>query len=156
VSVPNTADRQDTIDQIAQVMERWKESFQAKDVDGMMSFYAAGTEFSAFDLMTPIEFKGGEMWRDNWVTFFGAWSAEPRLEFADMEIHASGELAVVRLFCRLTGVMGGGDLDLWVRQTNCFRLIDGVWLMFHDHVSFPTDFSTGQSMMGLSPTKPFG
>lgn len=72
--MPNTADQQDTIEQIAQVMERWKEAFEAKDVDGMMSFYAAGTEFSAFDLMPPIEFKGGEMWRDNWVAFFGAWS----------------------------------------------------------------------------------
>ena len=36
----------------------------------MMSFYADGDAFSAFDLMPPIEFRGGTGWRDNWVDFF--------------------------------------------------------------------------------------
>ncbi len=141
--------------QLLERMQEWKKTFESKDVDGMMSYYA-GDAFTAFDLMPPIQFRGADHWRRNWVNFFGAFEGAPQLEFADVEVHASGGLAVVRLFTRLVGTMGGQAVDMWVRQTNCFRLIDGVWLMFHDHVSFPTDFSTGRSLMELSPDKPFG
>ncbi len=143
-------------DQVLQRMHDWKATFEAMDVDGMMSFYADGDAFSAFDLMPPIEFRGGTMWRDNWVNFFGQWQAAPELEFAELEVYASGDLSFVRLMCRLVGTMSGHPLDMWVRQTNCFRLIDGEWLMIHDHVSLPTDFATGQSLMALSPSAPFG
>jgi len=141
---------------VLQRMTEWKEAFEAKDVDGIMTFYADGDGFSAFDLMPPIQFRGGDMWRQNWIGFFAAWAGAPSLEFADMEVLVSDRIAVVRLLTRLTGEMGGQHLDMWVRQTNCFRLADEQWLMFHDHVSFPTDFTNGQSLMALSPDKPFG
>ncbi len=151
-----TASMSDLEQQVLQRMQDWKKTFESKDVDGMMSFYADGESFSAFDLMPPIEFRGGDMWRLNWETFFAAWTGTPALTFSDVEVYASGDLSFVRLLCRLEGTMSGQALDLWVRQTNCFRLLDGQWLMIHDHVSMPTDFATGQSLMNLSPDKPFG
>ena len=116
----------------------------------MMTFYAP-EGFTAFDLMPPLEFSGGPMWRENWVTFFGAFDGSVRLDVSDLEIHTGGDLAFMRAFVRLRGVMYGAALDTWVRQTNCFRLIDGTWLMIHDHVSWPTDFATGRSLMNLVP-----
>jgi ketosteroid isomerase-like protein len=141
--------------QLLERMQEWKKTFESQDVDGMMSYYTGDT-FTAFDLMPPIQFRGKDHWRRNWVTFFGAFEGAPKLEFADLEVHASGDLAVVRLLARLIGTMDGDEIDAWVRQTNCFRRTDGVWLMFHDHVSFPTDFATGRSLMELSPDKPVG
>lgn len=129
---------------------RWKTSFEAKDVDAMMTFYAPDG-FTAFDLMPPLEFSGGPMWRENWVTFFAAFDGPVRLDLSRLEIHTGGDLAFMRAFVRLRGVMYGDNLDTWVRQTNCFRLIEGEWLMIHDHVSWPTDFATGQSLMALVP-----
>ncbi|MFI5937931.1 YybH family protein [Actinoplanes sp. NPDC051494] len=142
--------------QIRQRMQEWKDAFEAKDVDAMMSFYSDGDAFSAFDLMPPIEFRGGTGWRDNWAGFFAAFAGPLRLEFAGLEVHSSDQLAVARVFVRLDGTMNGQDTDMWVRTTNCFRLIDGRWLMFHDHVSMPVDFATGRTVMHLSPEKPFG
>ncbi|PRX50071.1 ketosteroid isomerase-like protein [Prauserella shujinwangii] len=142
--------------EIRQRMQDWKASFAAKDVDAMMSFYADGDAFSAFDLMPPIEFRGGDMWRENWVSFFTAFQGPLNLEFSSMEVHAADELAVARVFVRLVGVMNGQDTDMWVRTTNCFRRIDGRWLMIHDHVSVPLDFATGRPLTHLTPEKPFG
>ncbi len=141
--------------QIIDRVRSWAATFETKDVDGMMTYYVDGQGFSAFDLMPPIEFRGGPMWRANWVSFFDAWS-ELALEFAGEEVEANQDLSVYRAMVRLVGVMHGQSVDMWVRQTNCFRLVDGEWLMFHDHVSVPTDFSTGQSLVGLSPELPFG
>lgn len=149
-------ENEDLTKQVMERMQDWKATFESKDVDGIMTYYADGDAFSAFDLMPPIEFRGGDMWRENWVTFFAAWHGSPRLEFADFEVYAASDLAFVRGLVRLTGTMNGQQMDLWVRQTNCFKLIDQQWLMIHDHVSFPTDFATGQSLMALSPDKPLG
>lgn len=142
--------------QITQRMLDWQKCFAARDVDGVMSFYADGDAFTAFDLMPPIEFSGGEMWRENWVDFFAAFDGPFVFEFSGMRVHASGELGFARAHARLAGTMFGADVDFWVRTTNCFRLIGGEWLMIHDHVSMPTDFSTGKTLMNLSPEKPFG
>lgn len=143
----------ETATQIADRMHAWKEAFERKDVDAMMTFYEEDDAFTAFDLMPPLQFHGGAMWRENWVHFFGQWEGSPGLEFADMRIQGSDDLAVVRLLVRLTGVMNGASLDLWVRQTNCFNRADGQWVMFHDHVSVPTDFATGSSLLDLLPAE---
>jgi ketosteroid isomerase-like protein len=138
-------------EQIKRRMQDWKRTFEAKDVEGMMTFYAEGQAFSAFDLMPPIEFRGGEQWRQGWGNFFGAFDGPLGLEFSGLEVHANDDLAFARLFIRLQGVMNGQDTDMWVRTTNCFRLIAGQWLMVHDHVSMPTDFATGQTLTNLKP-----
>ncbi|MGW2133491.1 YybH family protein [Streptomyces coelicoflavus] len=142
--------------QITRRMQDWKTSFEAKDVDAMMSFYADGDAFSAFDLMPSIEFRGGDMWRRNWVRFFAAFEGPLRMEFSGLEVIASPGLSIARLMVRLVGRMDGRPFDAWVRTTNCFRPVDGEWLMVHDHVSMPLDFGTGRTLMNLSPTKPFG
>lgn len=138
--------------QVREQVLRWQRSFVAKDVDAMMSFYT-GESFTAFDLMPPLEFRGGPMWRENWERFFASFNGPIELEISGLEIAASGDLAVMRALVRLAGNMGGVDLNTWVRQTNCFRLVDGEWLMFHDHVSWPTDFATGRSLSDLVPAR---
>lgn len=136
--------------QVRRRMQDWKETFESKDVEGIMTFYAP-EEFTAFDLMPPLEFHGGDMWRKNWISFFDAFEGAPQLEITDLDVHGSGELSFVRALVRLSGTMHGNSVDMWVRQTNCFRLIGGEWLMIHDHVSVPTDFATGRSLTGLTP-----
>ncbi|GAB3461134.1 hypothetical protein GCM10027570_46820 [Streptomonospora sediminis] len=136
--------------QISERMHEWRDAFVSKNVDAIMSFYAA-EGFTAFDLMPPFEFNGGEMWRKNWEKFYAAFDGPIGLEIADLKIHVRPELAIARCAVRLSGTMNGNAMDSWVRTTNCFELIDGEWLMIHDHVSWPIDFSTGKALMDLVP-----
>lgn len=135
--------------QIRQLFEDWKAAFEARDVERVMSFYAP--EIVAFDIMPPMQFAGEEAWRGNWVDFLGQFEDDPTLEIEDFRIHCSGDIAFVHGFTRLQGTMGGRPLDSWTRQTNCLRRVDGAWLIVHDHVSVPVDFSTGQALMDLEP-----
>lgn len=138
-------------DQVRERLFAWRDAFASKDVDAIMSFYA--TEgFTAFDLMPPFEFSGGDMWRRGWVSFFASFDGALDLDIADLLVYAHGELAIARCAVRLTGTMDGRPMDSWVRTTNCFRLIEGQWLMIHDHVSWPIDFATGKALMELAPT----
>ena len=146
----------DPHERLVRRMQDRKKTFEAKDVDGIMSCYAEGEAFSAFEFMPPIGFHGGDMWRQNRVAFFAAWQGPLSLEFADLEVHATDDLGFVRSFARLVGTMYGQEVDLWTRVTNCFRRIDGEWLMIHDHVSVPIDLATGKALLNLSPAKPLG
>jgi hypothetical protein len=65
----------DPHERLVRRMQDRKKTFEAKDVDGIMSCYAEGEAFSAFEFMPPIGFHGGDMWRQNRVAFFAAWSA---------------------------------------------------------------------------------
>ncbi|MFF9063140.1 YybH family protein [Streptomyces sp. NPDC014882] len=136
--------------QLRERMVAWRGAFVSKDVDAIMSFYAP-EGFTAFDLMPPFEFSGGEMWRQNWVTFYDSFDGPIGLEIADLIIHAQAELAIARCAVRMSGIMYGNPIDAWTRTTNCFQLIDGQWLMIHDHVSWPVDFTTGMALMNLTP-----
>ena len=141
----------DTTDeaQIRQQLGNWKAAFEASDIEKMMSFYAP--EIVAFDLMPPIEFVGEDAWRANWVNFFEQFDGNPILELENVEVYCSGDIAFNRGFTRLKGTMQGQPMDMWVRQTNCFHRIDGAWLIIHDHVSVPVDFSTGMALTDLTP-----
>jgi len=140
--------------EIRQRMEAWKQTFQAKDVDGMMAFYASGDTFTAFDIMPPLEFHGGEMWRENWTSFFALWDGSPTIEMYDVRIHASGELAIFRAVAHLQGTTAGHEAEVWSRQTICLRRMDGQWLMIHNHISVPIDFATGHALLSLKPEQP--
>lgn len=139
-------------DQVRAQVLAWRDAFVSKDVDAIMSFYTS-EGFTGFDLMPPFEFSGGEMWRRNWEEFYAAFDGPLRLDIADLLVYAQNELAIARCAVRLAGTMHGRWMDSWVRTTNCFQLIDGQWLMFHDHVSWPVDFTTGKALMDLTPVR---
>jgi ketosteroid isomerase-like protein len=115
-----------------------------------MSFYAP-EGFTAFDLMPPFEFGGGDEWRANWEIFYEAFEGPIVCELADLLVYVKEDMAVARAAVHMVGTMYAQSMDTWVRSTNCFRLIGGEWLMFHDHVSWPIDFATGTAMMDLTP-----
>jgi uncharacterized protein len=68
-----------------------------------------------------------------------------------LQIKCSGEVGFVHSLIRLSGAMNGNPVNMWLRETNCLRKIDGVWLLVHDHVSVPMDFETGQALTTLQP-----
>jgi ketosteroid isomerase-like protein len=140
----------DLVEELRERMFAWRDAFASKDVDAIFAFYATDG-FTAFDLMPPFEFGGGPMWRQGWEDFYAAFDGPLGLDMADLVIHASGDIAVARCAVRMRGTMNGLPMNSWVRTTNCFRRIDGEWLMFHDHVSWPIDFATGKALMDLEP-----
>jgi ketosteroid isomerase-like protein len=69
-----------------------------------------------------------------------------------LNVTTQGELAFVHAVNHVNGTLASGRItDLWVRWTACFRRIDGVWLVVHDHVSVPADLEHGQAVLNLTP-----
>jgi len=135
---------------VRQRVEDWAKAVRAKDIDGVMSLYA--TNNVSFDLDPPLRYAGADNKRRAWQEFFAARTGPIAYEVREFNVTAHGELAFAHSLNHVSGTLAGGRTsDLWVRWTACFRRIDGVWLVVHDHVSVPADLEHGQAVLNLTP-----
>ena len=119
------------------------EAICAKDVDALMALYAPN--IVSFDIGPPLRYTGADNKRRAWQEVFAAFAAIS-YEVRELNVTAQGELAFVHSLNHMSGTLVSGDItDLSVRWTACFRRIDAVWLVVHDHVSVPADLEHGQS-----------
>ncbi len=122
----------------------------AKDIDGVMSFYAS--DIVSFDLDPPLRYAGVDRKRAAWQALFAAFPGPFTYEVHELDVTTNGELAVVHSLNHVEGTLASGQSTaLWVRWTACFRRIDGAWLIAHDHVSVPADLAHGRAVVNLTP-----
>jgi ketosteroid isomerase-like protein len=142
-------ERSMTLAIIRQRVQDYVNAIRAKDLDGVMRFFAP--DLVSFDLAPPLRYFGADNKRSEWQKAFGAFRSIS-YEIRDLEVAVDGALAVVRGLNHFTGTPVTGPVtDVWVRWTACFRNIDGVWLIVHDHVSVPADLQRGQAALDLAP-----
>jgi len=135
---------------IRQRVDALATAFRAKNIDGIMSLYAANVV--SFDVGPPLRYSGAENKRRAWQEAFAAYAGPVDYEVRELDVDISGELACVHSLNRVKGKLTNGHLsDQWLRWTACLRRIDGVWLVVHDHVSVPADLSHGHALLNLTP-----
>jgi ketosteroid isomerase-like protein len=135
---------------IRQRIEDAVKAIGAKDIDGVMAFYAP--DIVSFDLGPPLRYAGADKKRRAWQDVFAFYTGPISYEVHDLTVTTHGELAFVHSLNHISGTLASGHVtDLWVRWTACFRRIDGVWLVVHDHVSVPADVAHGQAVLNLTP-----
>lgn len=134
---------------IRQRVEDLVKALHAKDIDGVMSVYAPN--LVSFDVAPPLRYVGAENKRRTWLEAFAVFRSID-YEVRDLTVTMHGDQAFVHSLNHITGTRASGQTtDLWVRCTACFRRIDGVWLIVHDHVSVPVDLERGQAVLNLTP-----
>ena len=122
--------------QIQQLIDNWVRALRAKDVNGVMSHYAA--DVVVFDLAPPLQYNGADAYRENWEAWFSTFQDPIGYEIRDLSIAASDDIAFCHSFNRITGTRTDGEkTDVWVRATICCRKVEGSWKIVHEHQSLP-------------------
>jgi len=138
--------------QIKALLDRWAKAFEARDINGIMSNYAPGDAVVAYDVVPPLQYKGKEAYRKDYLEFLGQYDGPIQVEYRDMRVLSGGDVAFVHALERFTGKLKNGQQsDLWLRYTGGLRKVDGTWLIVHDHVSVPADFENGKAALDLKP-----
>jgi ketosteroid isomerase-like protein len=140
--------------EIRTLEDRFVAAFTAKDVDAIMKFYAPGDELLVFDLITPRQYTGGDAYRKDWVGTFGLIKGTPEFEIKDLGVTADGKLAWSHSIqhAKWTNT-DGSPFEVTVRVTDCYKKIDGRWLIVLEHVSVPVDL-TGPTPVPDMMSKP--
>lgn len=138
--------------EIRDLYDRWAKAFRMHDLDGIMSVYALGDAVLAYDIAPPLQYRGSDAYRKDYEEFLAQYDGPIEIEYREMRIVAGNDVAFIHALERMSGTLRNGQKsDMWVRATSGLRKINGKWLIVHDHISVPTDFSTGKSMLDLRP-----
>jgi ketosteroid isomerase-like protein len=133
---------------------RFAMAFAAKDVDAIMKSYAPGDQLLVFDLITPRQYTGWDAYKKDWQDTFALMQGAPEFDMKDLNITTDGKLAWSHSIQHTawTGT-DGAPFEMTVRVTDCYRKIDGKWLIVLEHVSVPLDF-TGPKPLPDMMSKP--
>ena len=122
--------------QIRGLINDWAESVRAKDVDGIMSHYAA--DIVTFDLAPPLQYAGADALRKSLEAWFPTFRGAVGYEIRELSITTGDEVAFCRSLNRISGTRTDGEeTGVWVRATIGLRKIDGKWKVTHEHSSVP-------------------
>lgn len=138
--------------EIKDLYDRWAKVFEARDIEGIMSLYAPGDAVVAYDVVAPLQYKGKDAYRKDYLEFLAQYDGPIHVEYRDMRIMSSGDVGFIHALERFTGKLKNGQqTDFWLRSTSGLRKINGKWLIVHDHVSVPIDFESGKALLDLKP-----
>ena len=136
--------------QVRKQMDDFVKAFCTKDVDLMMSLFAA--QLVSFDIIPPLQYVGSDAYRKIWQDTFALFQDPIDIEIRNLKITPDEDVAFSYCFLRLSATMvNGKKIDYWERLTCCFQKINEKWLIVHEHVSLPADLKSGKAMMDLKP-----
>ena len=135
--------------EIRQLLDRWAKAFSAHDVSTIMSLYAP--DVVAYDIVPPLQYVGKDAYRKDYEQFLAQYEGPLEVEYRDLRVVAGDDVAFAAGLERITGTIKGQKSTVWARFTGGFRKINGTWLDVQDHISVPTDFETGKSLLELQP-----
>jgi ketosteroid isomerase-like protein len=132
--------------------DRFVAAFNAGDIDAIMKNYIPDKSFVLFDVVPRKEYLGADVYRAAWEEMFSRFKDKPKIAITDLGITADGNVAFGYSFMRVTGTdTQGHSIDRTVRVTDGYRKIGGNWLIVHEHISVPVDFTTGKLVTISSP-----
>src|SRR5438046_2350987 len=95
--------------EIKAVYEKWAKAFGAGDIEGIMSVYAPGNALVAYDVVPPLQYKGKDAYRRDYQEFLNQYDGPVHVEYRDMRIVSSGDVAFIHALERFTGKLKNGQ-----------------------------------------------
>jgi len=136
--------------QIRKLIEDKIEAVRAKNIDGATTLYAP--DVLSFDVVNALQYVGADAIRKRLTEWFAQFDGPIGFEIQDLTITAGSEVAFSHSLDHVSATtVAGAKLDMWWRETACYRKIDGKWLITHQHSSVPFNVETGKASLDLQP-----
>jgi len=119
------------------LIDDWAKALRNKDADGIVSHYAAHSVM--FVMAPPLQYTSNNSPGKNGIEeWFATWDGPIGYEIRDVKITASEDVAFSHSLNRMSGTKTDGEkVDMWLRETFCFRRLGGQWKITHQHESVP-------------------
>jgi uncharacterized protein (TIGR02246 family) len=134
--------------QIRKLIEDRVAAVHTKNVNALLSNIAPNV--LSFDVLNPLHNSGVDKVRERVEKWISTYQSAIGYEIRDLNITSGDEVAFCHYLYHVTGTQtSGSKVDMWVRATECFRKIDGQWLVTHEHQSVPFDPETSRASLNL-------
>jgi uncharacterized protein (TIGR02246 family) len=135
---------------IRALIDHQAEAIRAKDVEGSVASYAP--DVLLFDVVNPLQRVGSGAARERLAEWFASFEGPLGYERRDLSLTAGDDVAFVHSLNRVSATRTDGTrIDMWWRATDCYRKLDGRWMVTHQHASVPFDVTSGRASLDLEP-----
>lgn len=126
--------------EIRAIIEAWADATRQNRKDDILRNHAA--DLVIFDVLPPMKYDGAESYRRSWGDWQPKTQGDAVFALEDLSITAGVDTAFAFCFIRCGGALPDGKIfhDL-VRATFCLINVDGGWIIKHQHVSKPHEWS---------------
>lgn len=105
-----------------------------------------------FDVVDPLQRVGAAEARRRGEEWFASFDGPIGYEVRELSITVAEEIAYSHSLNHVTGTLNGGQkVDMWLRETLCWRKQGGAWQVTHQHGSVPFDPASGKASLELEP-----
>jgi len=116
------------------------EAYRLRDAELATSFYVKDERYALFDIMPPVIDAGFDRLLEKTKAFFAATEGPVEIEITNRHIGTGADMAYLRaLMTAKAKFADGRTLSTTTRYTLVFQLIDGDWLVVHEHNSLPAE-----------------
>ena len=134
--------------ELTSLFETYKNAVFQKDIEAFMAIF--DEKILAFDMWGQWTYEGLTAWRAMTKGWFDSLGADRDVvDFSDIQIHSSGDLATATAFMKFTAVSDTGQelRFLQNRLTWIARKKGNDWKIIHQHTSTPIDPGTMKAML---------
>lgn len=118
------------------VLEGWAEATRQNRKDDVLKNHVS--DLVIFDVLPPMKYESADSYRRSWSEWQPEVQGEGQFDLEDLSVTAGSDVAFAHCFIRCGGRMPDGrSFQDVVRATFCLRKIDGLWKVFHQHLSKP-------------------
>ena len=133
-------------------VQRLVAAVNAKDINGIMTYYSPDESLLVFDAVLPRQYVGATAFRKDWEGFLAFFPTAIHAEVSDWKTETEGNLGYGHGIFKTAGQdKDAKPLELTVRVTDVYKKINGKWLTVHEHVSWPVDVATGKADFTSKP-----
>ena len=134
--------------EIDSLIETYKNAVFQKDLETLASLF--DEKVRVFDMWQRWSYDGLVAWREmvkGWFSSLG--TDRDVIKFDDIQVQATGEMAIVSAFVRFTAVSETGEELRYLenRLTWAVQKKGEEWKIIHQHTSGPIDFETMKVML---------
>jgi ketosteroid isomerase-like protein len=143
-----------TQSEVSALLDSRSEAIRVKDINRLMSFYSPDIVY--FDLVPGLQYIGSAALRPRFLQWFDGYKGSIRQEIRDLNILASGDIAVAYMLIRAGGTLKNGhEVGFWVRATSCCQRSNHRWLILRAGVR-PWTLRPNLTFSGSHRASPFG
>jgi ketosteroid isomerase-like protein len=138
--------------EIAALEDHLMSSVEAKDLDGVMSVYVPDQRLFVFDVIPPRHYVGAAAYREDWKGVLASFNGPITAEISGLKITSGDNLGFGHSIQHFSGTdRSGKKVDWTLRVTDCYRKINGKWLIVHEHYSVPVNLQTAKADLTSKP-----
>lgn len=128
---------------IKSLEDKFTAAFNAKDTNTIMSLYVPDQSLIVFDAAVPRQYTGADAYKKDWDSFWTMFPGKTEFALSDLDVTVGGNVAYSHSIQHATMTdKKGKKMEMTVRVTDGYKKVNGQWLISHEHVSVPVDFST--------------